>query len=132
MTVSTLFPHDHTVNHVIIVCWETSQNDKFESVVNLLNLCADPRNRSIRRALDIFLTSIRLLQPGLIMVNHQTAHHKINFRFRNLLQKNWPISWKDMDHVSTFSQVDNGQKITFLTAVNHKKTFDEEFTVSQG
>lgn len=66
------------------------------------------------------------------MVNHQTAHHKINFRFRNLLQKNWPISWKDMDHVSTFSQVDNGQKITFLTAVNHKKTFDEEFTVSQG
>ena len=27
-----------------------------------------------------------------------------------------------MDHVSTFSQVDNGQKITFLTAVNRGLT----------
>ena len=107
---------------MIIVCWETSQKDEFESVVNLLNLSADPRNRSIllvkRRVLDI-LNQQTATCGTLIMVNHQTAHHEINFHFRNLLQKNWPISWKDMDHVSTFLKWTMVQNL-ILTTVNQK------------
>ena len=113
---NSLTTRDITVNHVIIVCWETSQKDEFESAVNLLNLYADPRNRSIllvkRRVLDI-VNQLTASCSTLMVVYHKTAQHKINFNFRNLLQKNWPISWKDMDHVSTFSQVDDGAKPHF-------------------
>lgn len=48
---STLISRARTVNHVIIVCWETSQKDEFESVVSLLNLSTDPRDRTSSRGI---------------------------------------------------------------------------------